>query len=166
MTKHQLNFFATAGDLRNALAPALVAESPRFALAGTSASPDVRMVDLGSLLPDRAYLIVGTGSEVRSRKITSSQGADRFAVDQMENPDTVSLRPGGLVGPKLLAGQLGTARPTVASLALLALLRTGFRDNFVKIKSYLVGPEAERLLDTGTPLVPSAEASIEYSLRR
>ena len=78
------------------------------------------------------------------------------------NPESVVFWPGGVFKDScVIAGQIGTAMINPTAMELLNLFGREIRRQFKRIKSFFVGPEAERLLDAGYRLthgIGTAEA--------
>jgi hypothetical protein len=92
-------------------------------------------------------------------------GVDRYAIDQLLNPDTICFAPGGIwKGGILLRGGIDTASQSEYSLALMKKFRTVIKMSFVKIAAFYVGPEALMLLKSGTRLTVSAQSPQEFDL--
>jgi hypothetical protein len=88
-------------------------------------------------------------------------------MDQLLNPDSVTLTPGGTRGANIvIAGRVATASDSVASADLMKAFETAFRNTFGKIKAFRVGPEAERLLDSGARLTVATQSPITLDLTR
>jgi hypothetical protein len=175
MAKHQLELFCTANDF-----VALVDEVQKqmaifFALAGLFEDASVRMfktsADLSAAMASTegalAFLAFAEGSAVGVREVPQRKGLPRYAVDQISNPNCLVVRPGRRVDPRtLLAGQIGTASNDKDSMSLFRMFANAVRQQFVKVKSYWVGTEALRTLDSGGRLTASLAGSSEYDLRR
>src|SRR4051812_861655 len=94
-------------------------------------------------------------------------GKDRWAVDQLANPDSTILRHGGMFKSDiLLAGEVRTASRTTAALRLQRAFDAAIRKTFVKIQAFHVGPEAVALLDSGYRLTAAEQSPPEFDLRR
>jgi hypothetical protein len=91
-----------------------------------------------------------------------------FTVDQDMNPTSIVFWPGGLYQDHaLICGHIGTISDNAESIDLYESFRTTVLKGFTKIKSYYVGPEALRRLDSGWRLVTiSVRSPAEYDLRR
>jgi hypothetical protein len=164
MPGKQIAFFATSTDLSSLLAGVSADYPLDFVRAGLFEDSTIRRVGPDQLEPFAGYIVVGKGRPVSIRTVPQRRGRERFAVDQVENSDSVSLRVGGtLEGRRLVAGQLGTA---AGGVEIYALLRRALRDQFERIRSYCVGKEAGELLDGGVRLSPTKNSPPEYDLTR
>ena len=108
-------FFATSDDLL----PVLLSVEARHTVAYTlcdhvneprvdhfSTARDLRTLfqpqPFESAVLGPAYLVTESGTEVLLRRLSPYEGKDRWAVDQLANPDSTVLRHGGLYGENVL----------------------------------------------------------------
>jgi hypothetical protein len=92
-------------------------------------------------------------------------GLDRFAFNQLLNPDTICFTLGGLWEDEiLLHGSVDTASQSKRSLALMKRFQIVLRKTFVKVKAFYVGPQALVLLKNGRRLTISAQSPKEFDL--
>ncbi len=173
-------FFATADDLL----PVLLGVEARLSVAYTPfGHVNVPKVDhfytardlptlfqpqpFESAVCGPAYLVTQSGAEIALSQLSPFDGKDRWAVDQLANPDSTVLRHGGLYGGNvLLQGEIRTAYKTKAALRLQRAFDSAVRKHFVKIKAFYVGPGAESLLDSGCRLTAAQQCPPEFDLRR
>jgi hypothetical protein len=114
-----------------------------------------------------AYLITLAGVEVVLRELSRFEGKDRWAVDQLANPDSTILLHGGMFKENvLLQGEIRTAYKTTVAQRLQRAFDAAVRKHFVKIQAFYVGPAAEALLDSGCRLSAAEQCPPEYDLRR
>lgn len=179
MSRNQVSFYATKGDLQ-ALLLAIEAQRPlQFVAAGLFDSPSVEgreslldEPDIGTLTSgdpnhERRFLIADREVSISVREVPQRRGGVKYAVDQQSNPKTVAFVPGGSFGPSfLLAGQVGTISADPSSINLYESIRSEIRRMFTKIKTAYVGPEAEALLDAGWRLTASSKTPAIYDLKR
>lgn len=91
----------------------------------------------------------------------------RFAFDQLLNPRSIAFRPAGVFEDRaIIAGRVGTASSDAASLELFDMFAKQMRRAFSRIKSFLVGAEAERLMTSGGRLTTSIASPTLYDLTR
>jgi len=92
-------------------------------------------------------------------------GISRFAINQLNNPDTITFTPGGLWNNDiLLHGRVATASQSISSQALMKRFQPVLQKMFVKVKAFLVGPQALMLLKNGRRLTISAQSPQEFDL--
>jgi hypothetical protein len=98
--------------------------------------------------------------------LTALVGLDRFAVNQLLNPDTICFTPGGLwKGETLLHGSVDTASRSEGSWALMRRFRTEIRRTFVRVRAFYVGPQALMLLKSGRRLTISVQSPPDFDLK-
>jgi len=124
-------------------------------------------------MPLGQYLDSSEGTGAQQRKIAVSAtstavGGIRYDVSQLANPNSITFLPGGIFDNQevLVCGHIGTASKSPDSLTLYKAFVKSVTKGFVKIGSYRVGPEAERLMDQGYRMVTIGIGSPrEYDLR-
>jgi hypothetical protein len=99
------------------------------------------------------------------RPLRALIGLNRFAIDQLLNPDTITFTPGGIWNEDiLLHGGIGTASDSKTSQALMKRFKAAIRKTFIKIQAFYVGPQALELLKSGKRLTMAAQSPPEYNL--
>ena len=120
----------------------------------------------GNLNNDSAFLCVSKNASIKFRGVDQRDGGRIDFIDQMENPDTVSLKIGGQFGERILvAGQIGTISDSDWSLHAFSIFHREVKKQFVKIKSYFVGNEALELLRNGWRLTANVRSPKIYDLQ-
>ena len=173
-------FFATSGDLL----PVLLSVEARHSIVYTRVDhvntsrvePFCSARDLPTLFQPApfessvncpTYLITESGTDVILEQLHCYDGKDRWAIDQLANPDSTILRHGGLYGDNvLLHGEIRTASKTQVAVRLQRSFDTAVRKHFVKIHSFYVGRDAVALLDSGFRLTAAGQCPLEFDLRR
>ncbi|WP_143748268.1 hypothetical protein [Mesorhizobium carmichaelinearum] len=88
----------------------------------------------------RSFLVTGQDVPIEVRPIKTTSGI-RYALDQLSNPDTVTLSPGGRWGEDVvLNGRVATASDTPPAQELMKIFNRAFRKQFSSIKAFYVGP--------------------------
>jgi hypothetical protein len=152
-----------AGDLRYATTGVFEAHEPQTFSKG-AALPGLGRASASSSIAGASYVVVPAGAPVAVRKVDTDQGV-RFAVDQLDNPDSVSLTPAGLwQGDVVLHGRVATASEAPGSEALMKQFASALKREFTKVKAYWVGPTAMSLLDAGRRLTISADSPSIFDL--
>lgn len=125
------------------------------------------LADLGQATPENlaGYLISASTELIHLRHITGTCGNNRYVVDQLANPHTIVLKPGGWSQSCLVSGQLGTASRDPRSVALYRLVSARVRRVFARLGSYYVGAEALRELRAGKRLCIGENASRVFDLK-
>ena len=175
----QLQFYAVDGDLLPVLQAAEGRGPLKYILTGNFTTPDLRTFLQGSQLPNLgkatcdfamgsdSFLVCQPELPIVVRRLPGADGIERFCVDQLANPDTVTLTPGGAWDEEIvLYGCVGTASESKASQELMRRFAVVIRKQFTKIKAVYVGPEARKLLDTGKRLTLAAQTPRDFDLRR
>lgn len=167
MKKNQVPLFATPEDWSHLIAAVSSRRPLKLVKAGLFNAPLAQVfTDMNGLDPLSIYLALDQEGKITMREVPQREGgAVKYSVDQAENPDSVSLHIGGMVGEKqLLAGQIGTIRSESGSQELYAEFAREIKRTFSKVKSYYVGPQALNLLAEGVRLSPTAKSSSTYDL--
>jgi hypothetical protein len=173
-------FFATADDLLPVLLSVEAKRAVVYTLCGHIHEPSTdhyqsarnlttlfKPQPCESAVGGPAYLITEAGTEVVLRQLSQYEGKDRWAVDQLANPDSTVLRHGGLFKENvLLSGEVRTAYKTTVAQRLQRAFDAAIRKHFVKIRAFRVGPAAEALLDAGCRLTAAEQCPPTSDLQR
>ena len=174
----QRHFYATAEDL---LIVCDRVESKRrlaYTLTGLFASPELTIVlggaairTLRSPAPDanaangHSYLVTDADHPIAIRKVTQKVGGVRYAVDQMSNPDSVTLLPSAIFPPNiLLYGRIATTSSTSFAKQLHGAFASAIGKVFRKVQAYYVGPGALNLWHSGYRLTIGADSPSTHDL--
>lgn len=157
-----IHFFATKRDLEAIFAAAELQQPLKYTAAGMFDTPEMTTFRSGLQIPnlglapsgdsnqEPSWLVTGANAKVAVEVVPQRRGGTRYSVDPGLNQESVVLWPGGVFEQScVIAGQIGTAMNNQASMELLSLFTRETRRQFNRIKSFLVGPEAEQLLDAG-----------------
>lgn len=110
------------------------------------------------------YVVTRDPSSIRTRHVSANSGP-RFLVDQLENPDTITINVGGALAPvALLRGTISTASDTPASKSLFSLWKRHAQSLWKSHRGVLVGADAETSWLAGTRLTGSIHSPPEYDL--
>ncbi|MCC7137572.1 MAG: hypothetical protein IT460_03990 [Planctomycetes bacterium] len=172
-------FFATRQDLLAALLEAEQKQAVRYVLAAANETgktqqyltaaeiPDLGVADHPNAIACRGYLVTERARSVAPRRVVSNDGAVWYAIDQMINPNTIEVSPGGLwEGTVLLNGRVETVSGSECARTLLKTFRSAIRKRCSKIGAYWVGSEAGALLDAGKRLTMGVQCPPGYDLKR
>jgi len=174
-----IHFYATKRDLE-ALLAAVESQRPlKYVQAGMFDTPETNTRACALQIPNLGlaasgdnnlepfWLITDTNAKVELKVVPQRRGGTRYGVDPGLNPESVIFWPGGLFDKTcVIAGQIGTGMINPVSEDLLNLIAREIRRQFKRIKSFFVGPEAQRLLDAGYRLTTSVKSSKDYDLSR
>lgn len=168
MSKNTCVFFATRNDLLMLLENINKEHSIAIFIADWLDTPVIKKINnFNEITPGINYLIASSDININLRLIPQRDGSLKYAIDQLENPETIALEPGGLISNQhLVAGQLGTSSLSPLSLYFYKIALKTLKKRFSKIKAYYVGPEAQILLDKGFRLSRSAKSPASYDLTR
>jgi hypothetical protein len=160
--------FATANDLSQLVSSVCRELKVHFVLCGMFDSDTPVVFESFDQHRDmQQYLVLEPERQLKVRQVTQKDGSIKFAVDQLANPKSVAVSCGGFASEKLLvAGQIGYSSNDPDAADMFFAFDQEVRKKFSKIKAYWVGPEAERLLDSGVNLAATARGSSEYYLKR
>jgi len=174
----QRHFYATAEDLLLVFDRVESKRRLAYTLAGLFASPELTTVFNGAAIrtlrspaPDSnaangyTYLVTGADHPIAIREVAQKVGGVRYAVDQTENPDSVTLSPSAIFAPNiLLYGRIATTSPTAFAKQLHGAFASAIGKEFQKTHAYYVGPGALNLWHSGYRLTIGANSPSTYDL--
>ena len=172
-----VSFFATAEDLR----PIIVAvesrydirylecglfdEEHRVIIPSLNTLASLSCASLGESNREPTYLVIPAGVAVNIRPVPQRRGGVKYAIDQMANPGTIVLRPGGKHHESVvIAGMVGSVKHDPEANKLLKAFSTEIKLLFTEIKGCWVGPTALRLHKAGARLTNAVTSPDEYDL--
>jgi hypothetical protein len=171
------NFFATAADMSKVLLTVGADHALQYARCGLFDSPECPVFDELLSLPnfgvaqvgdsnfEPTFLVLPKGTRVNVRTIPQRRGGTKYAVDQLINPGTVVVRPGGKYRDvAVIAGMVSTVHHDGTAERLMKAFSTSLKREFARVKSYTVGPEARSLYDLGLRLTRSVQTPQEFDL--
>jgi hypothetical protein len=173
----QILFFALRNDMVSVLNRFDAMGAVKYIASGVISSPSCSSFDRGASIPDlgkasnasaincQSFLIGTSDTEIRLRPLADDDCRMRFAVDQLENPDTITFSPGGLWKDGiLLHGRASTVSQSKMSQELMKRFQKALKVDFQKVKAYYVGLEALELLKNGQRLTSSAQSPRDLDL--
>jgi hypothetical protein len=179
MAKNQIMFFATTADIASVLSALEVAEPLQYTRAGLfdtnrpqSCLSYVDIPQFGRTTHPNAvgnpmYLLSSPDIPIKVRNVPQNSGGILFAIDQLENPDSIVFRPGGWYGNDvILYGMVGTVSQSAESKRLYILAAKIVRKCFTKQQEFFVGPEARVAWNAGARLTIGASSPLEFDLKR
>jgi hypothetical protein len=171
-------FFAADGDLKEVAAAIEARQRLQYVVAGLFDTPELSIAgsvkaiesfgiaQTGDQAQERSYLVVPANRQINVREVPQRRGGVKYAIDQVQNPATVVMRPGGRFGDvAVIAGQIGTAADDVSALELFKLFEREIKRRFSRVKSHYVGPSAKALMESGARLTMSVRSPAEYDLK-
>lgn len=173
----QILFFALREDILQVLESVESFSSLRYIRAGQLSEPHAESFALGGEIPNlgkataesainsESFLIVEQGALIKYRSIRAANGDERFCVDQLVNPDSITFTSGGIWMPDIvLHGRVATISESEMSKVLMKRFNSAFRKSFSKTKAFWVGEKARAMLDSGARLTISAQSSRDFDL--
>lgn len=174
----QCLFFATADDLLPVFERVESKHRLAYTLCGLFPIRKYQSFPSGAVLPSlRAqathpnaiagaqYLVTPVDQSVVIREVPQKSGGIRYAIDQLENPDSIAIQLGGIFPPDiLLGGRVGTASSTAFAKQIHRAYSSAVAKFFLQIRAFYVGPQAQELWRTGHRLTQSAQSPREYDL--
>jgi hypothetical protein len=174
----ELAFYATRNDLLRLLTDVEAQTAIAYVRGGSysamhyahletaSEIPDVGSADADSSAACTSYMIIDASTRLELRHVEGDPGvASRYELDQLYNPDTVVLTPGGRRGDALIAGRVATAEArTPFARATMRAFARALERQFERARAFHVGPEALALLSRGLRLTAALQSPPEYDL--
>ena len=172
-----INFFATRADLEPGVRKVECERKPQYALCGLFDSPAITsyaslldVEDLGiNLTGDHitgpCYLVAKAFQRIEVRLVPQRRGGIKYAIDQVDNPRSITILPGGIHAGCLLPGQIGTVTEDSEALSLFQEYSRALTKGFKKARGYVIGPDALRLMAEGTRLTTSVRSPAEYDVK-
>lgn len=169
----QINFFTTPNDISTILGMVEAKTPIQYTQMGRFASPQIdpayswrNLPDLGLAKGEQTALCTSYLATEQSRdlKFRESSGDHPHILDQLYNSRSVVLTPGGMWKQILIRDSIGTVWSDEYSAALMRQFHSAFRKYGTKIKTFMVGLEAEELLRSGTRLTIAEQSPAEFDL--
>jgi hypothetical protein len=128
--------------------------------------PSLGVSSCESAVGSDAFIVAPVGVKVVTRPIRLSTDEVVHRIDQLANPDTVVLRPGGIWRETIvLYGTFETAYDSEVTKPMLSSFEKGLRNTFRKVKAYWVGPAAFRILERGGRLTLAEQSHSDVDLK-
>ena len=175
----QRHFFASPDDLLSVFERVESRHSVSFVLTGMFETSEFALFHAGAALPTLrlpasrqsiqcpTYLVVLRSTPVNVRSVPQRTGGVRYAIDQLENPDSTTLTHGGIHSPEvLISGRVATVSATPTGKKLQSAFSNAIENQFTRVNAFYVGPEAYELLQNGCRLTFNVDAPPEYDLDR
>jgi hypothetical protein len=128
--------------------------------------PNLGLATTDSVVNCDTFLVARRHTPIVLRSVSEISAGETFRIDQMLNPDTVAIKPGGARGEEVvLHGRVASISDSQPSQSLMGLFLSAFRKHhFQKIKAFWVGPEAFALLKAGKRLTMSVQSPRDFDL--
>jgi hypothetical protein len=174
----QISFFALKEDILPVFQEFEARDPVNYVPAGISNSSNYVIFSEGTAIPNLgiaskpaaincvSFLVNVAGEKINLRTISTIGEKSCFAIDQLHNPNTIILSPGGLWDNEiLLHGRIATTSDSEVSQALMIRFKKALNKTFIKIKAFYVGPQALAFLKKGKRLTISTQSPKEFDLR-
>jgi hypothetical protein len=175
----QRHFFALPDDLLGVFKQVEARRPVSFVLTGLFETAEFAVFHSGAELPTLrsaasrqsvecpTYLVMPASASVNVRPVPQRKGGVRYAIDQLDNPDTTTLTHGGLhTANVLISGRVATVSTTPIGRQLQAAFSNAIGKLFGRVNAFYVGPRAMELLRGGCRLTQNALSPAEYDLQR
>jgi hypothetical protein len=175
----QRHFFALPDDLLGVFEKVESRRAVSFVLAGMFETPRFDVFHAGVGLPTLrlpacrqsiecpTYLVLPASTRVNVRSVSQRAGGTRYAIDQLENPDSVTFTHGGVYSQGvLISGRVATISSTPVGKQLQAAFSNAIGKLFSKVNAFYVGAGAMELLRGGSRLTQNVSSPPEYDLQR
>ncbi len=173
-----ISFFATRSDLLGIFDKVDAQVGLVYAKCGSFSSPEAQIFRRGRDLPNLGcatvdatvtsdtFLILEHPCSIKTRSRTIQSGETRYFIDQLENPNSITLTPGGQRHDVLIAGRIATVHTDKLAQGLMSSFYREIRRAFSHIGAYWAGPSAAADLDSGRRLTAALQSPAEFDLRR
>lgn len=141
-----------------------VAEIPLF--ESVEHVPEFGQATTGDWSCEKKYLLLPNSSQFLVRIVNVPNGNPRYFVDQVNNPCSVILTPGGEFSDGcLLLGELATISKDRQSLALYKTMLRLLKTSFTEHRGVFVGSQASERAERGSRLTGRVAAPPENDFR-
>ena len=168
----QRYFYASANDLIAVVEAAQAKLSMQYTPMGLFESPPSNVAALATRLaeelsePNNSYLVTTTDTHIRVRAVPQVGSGTLYAVDQLENQDSITLTTSAWYSPTLaVRGCVATASTTAVAKRIYDAFSRAIERSFRRINSAWVGPEAEAAWRDGARLAIGPDSPREYDLQ-
>ena len=178
MPSKQLHFFATYDDIAEVLEQFELEQPVTYVLTGLFDHDNLNSFETFRAINSLAisadgdsnhmpgYLINNRSKRIAVRRVPQKTGGQKFAIDQCLNQDALYFQSSGIFGKEIIVpGRVGIVSETSDSKKLYGAMSRLIMRSFRKVASYRVGPGAVRLMETGTRLGLSLNASRDLDLK-
>jgi len=178
MSGKRTMFFLGMADLQRLAEDMVDVGAIQFTLTGMFPHPGLKTVSrlatvdgLGTAATGRsilepAFLVTRSGTPVNVRRVPQRDATIKYAVDQLENPDTVVLRLGGEFERRVVvAGELSTVSNTPVAAALFKSIHRVIVGRSRAVKGVRVGEAAAELWRAGYRLTDDCRSPQDFDLK-
>lgn len=177
MKSKQIMFFATRSDIQEILAnmedlfhvvyfeTGLFDSNNPTKYTSIFSITNFGQASAGDWNNDRGFMIVPKEHKLVVRDINQRAGGTKYAIDPFANPDSASLRLGGLYENNIMvAGNFGIVYNADFANSIFKYFSSKIKTHFKRIGAFYVGEEAQIKLREGWRLVTDEKSPREYDL--
>jgi hypothetical protein len=174
-----IQFFATREDMEEVIGVVEAQRPLTYVRTGLFDDPAVDAVDSLLAITELGFAPAGKAAQCPRylvgarpfvpviRSVLQRRGGTKYSIDQLENQQTITIRPGGVFESyAVIAGTLDSVSKAPASLELYRLFMAAVRPRFQAIKSYRIGKNAAHLMDAGYRMTADVRSPTVYDLTR
>ncbi len=167
----QIPFFALKNDLLAVVETVEHGRPLKYVRTGQFDCPESDSFGAGAEIPglgtasadssvnNQSFLVTNGELPVNWRRITTNTGVQRYCLDQLANPESITFTPSGRLDEGVvISGRVGTASDSPIAQELMRRFRAAFKKHFTKVRAYWVGPEALALLQAGKRLADATQS--------
>jgi len=104
--------------------------------------PNLGVAEFGALVQENSYLVLPANEPPAPREIHLNSGGIRYAFDQLINPDSLIMTPGGLWKNNCyVVGEVSSLHNTGISVTVPKKIRSVLRKKYRYSDGYWVGPK-------------------------
>jgi hypothetical protein len=169
----QRHFYASPTDLVAVVETVESRHELEYTPMGLFQKPPTGVLGLADQLvadvakPDNTYLVTYRGSAIHVRTVPQVKGGVRYAIDQLVNPDSITLTSTVWHAPNLAVyGRIATVSESKLAKRIYGAFARAIDRRFRKISAAWVGPEAEVAWRAGARLAIGPTSPREYDLRQ
>jgi len=164
-------FFALEDDLRLLFSEVEAKESLKYTVMDHYQSPEALTVERSNLIPGlgradgdqliacTAYLVTETATPIHWQRIERRDGTVVFCIDQLTNPDSVTIQLGGRwQDGSIIEGRVASASTSKVAERLKRRFRAALNKHFTPVRASHVGPQAMIELRRGTRLCTAIQS--------
>lgn len=178
MAIKQIFFFADVDDIRPIFEEIEIMDSVHYFQTGLFDRdepseyesifelPNLGCVSNGDWNQNPSYIIMPRSEIVKVRMIPQKSGGIKYAIDQLQNPSSCVIKPGGIFNDNILVGgTVGSVSSSGFSTQLIKAFSSLFKVRFKKVGQFYVGNGARAKLQNGWRLVTNSKSPVEYDLK-
>lgn len=176
MKNKQIYFYGVQGDLFKIIESLESIFEIKYAQAGLlnekpscilslSNNSEVGNVKYGNWNFNPKFLILPKDKELKIRSVEQKKGGIKYAVDQMENDDSVVIYLGGTYqNTAIIASKIATLKDSKFAKDILIHVSNYMKNNFNNVKGFFVSSIAVDKSTEGYRLTTDVDSHVDYDL--